>query len=118
MKKACLQSIYHACSVVSGSLQLHGLYPARLFYPWNFPGSNTGGSCHFLLQRIFLTQGMHRSLLYLLLWQADSLPLSHRGSPIKCVGRFNFFVDSSVIQIKSSGKHCVKNSNVKLCKIH
>ena len=32
--------------------------------------------CHFLLQRIFLTQG---SNLHLLRWQADSLPPSHLG---------------------------------------
>ena len=35
---------------------------------------------HFLLQGIFLTQG---SNLHLLHWQADSLPLSHQGSPKK-----------------------------------
>ena len=34
--------------------------------------------CHFLLQGIFLTQG---SNLFSLYWQADSLPLSHHGSP-------------------------------------
>ena len=33
--------------------------------------------CHFLLQRIFLTQG---SNLCLLRWQVDSLPSSHQGS--------------------------------------
>ena len=31
--------------------------------------------CHFLLQEIFLTQGLNPRLLCLLLWQADSLPL-------------------------------------------
>ena len=34
--------------------------------------------CHFLLQGIFLTQELNPSLLH---WQADSLPLSHLGSP-------------------------------------
>ena len=33
--------------------------------------------CHFLLQRIFLTQGSNP---HLLLWQASYLPLSHLGS--------------------------------------
>ena len=37
--------------------------------------------CHFLLQGIFLTQGLNSRLLRLLHWQADSLPLSHLGSP-------------------------------------
>ena len=44
---------------------------------WDFPVKNTGVSCHFLLQGIFLTLG---SNLHLLPWQADSLPLSHQGS--------------------------------------
>ena len=28
--------------------------------PWDFPGKNTGVCCHFLLQRIFPTQGLNR----------------------------------------------------------
>ena len=54
-------------SVVSSSLRPH-------FF---FSGKNTGMGCHFLLQRIFLTQG---SNLHLLCWQVDSLPLSHLRS--------------------------------------
>ena len=42
-----------------------------------FSGKNTGVGCHFLLQGIFLTQGSNLSLLHLLHWQVDSLPLSH-----------------------------------------
>ena len=45
------------CSVVSESLQPHGLQPARLLCPWNSPGKNSAVGCHFLLQGIFLTQG-------------------------------------------------------------
>ena len=45
-------------------LQPHGLWPARLFCPWNFPGRNIGVGCHFLLQGIFLTQGLNPSLLH------------------------------------------------------
>ena len=33
-----------SCSVVSDSLQPHGLYPAKLLCPWDFPGKNTGVS--------------------------------------------------------------------------
>ena len=36
--------------------------------------------CHFLLQGIFLTQGLNPCVLCLLSWQADSLPLHHLGS--------------------------------------
>ena len=34
------------CSVVCNSLRLHGLQPARLLFPWNSPGKNTGVGCH------------------------------------------------------------------------
>ena len=54
----------------------HGLQPTRLFCPWDSPGKNTGVACHALVQRIFLTQGSNSCLLYLLRWQAGSLPLS------------------------------------------
>ena len=37
-------------SVVSSSLWPHGLWPARLLCPWDFPGKNTGVGFHFLLQ--------------------------------------------------------------------
>ena len=56
------------CSVMSNSLRPHGQQPARLLCPWNSPGKNTGVGCHFLLQRIFQTEGsnlMHcRQILY------------------------------------------------------
>ena len=35
---------------MSDSLQPHGMWSARLLYPWNSPGKNTGVSCHALLQ--------------------------------------------------------------------
>ena len=54
------------CSVVSDSFWPHGLQPARLLCPWNFPGKNTGGGCHFLLQGIFPMQGSNLHLLCLL----------------------------------------------------
>ena len=42
-----------------GSLRPHTLQPTRLFYSWDFPGKNTGVSCHFVLQGIFLIQGLY-----------------------------------------------------------
>ena len=36
-------------TVVSDSLQSHGLQPAMLLCPWNSPGKSTGVGCHFLL---------------------------------------------------------------------
>ena len=60
-----------------------GLQPTRPLCPWNFPGKNTRVGCHFLLQGIFQTQGLNPCPLHLLLWQVDSLPLHHLGSPLK-----------------------------------
>ena len=58
------------------------LYPCNLLlYPCDFPGKNTGVGCHFLLERIFPTQGSNARLLHLLHWRVDSLPLSRLGSP-------------------------------------
>ena len=35
-----------SCSVMSDSLRPHGLQPARLLHPWDFPGKSTGVGCH------------------------------------------------------------------------
>ena len=51
-------------SVVFDVLQHVGLEPAKLLCPWDFPGRNTGLGCHFLLQRIFLTQESYPCLLH------------------------------------------------------
>ena len=45
-------------SIVSGSLQPHGWWLARLLCSWDSPGKNTGVGCHSLLQRIFQTQDL------------------------------------------------------------
>ena len=60
-----------SCSVVSDSLQPHGLHSA-----WNSPGQNTGVDSLSLLQGIFPTQGWNPGLPHCrwLLYQ-----LSHRG---------------------------------------
>ena len=51
-------------SVMPDSFQPHGLQPARLLCPWDFPDRNTGVGCHFLLQGIFPTQGSNPGLLH------------------------------------------------------
>ena len=80
-----------ACSVLSDSLQPHGLQLTRFPRPWDFLGKNTGLCCHFLLQGIFPTQALNPCLLN---WQADSLPLSHQHTS-------NF---SHVIEVSVSAK--------------
>ena len=49
-------------SVMSKSLQSHGLLPTRLLCPWNSPGKNTGVGSHSLLQGIFPTQGSNQGV--------------------------------------------------------
>ena len=56
-------SVSCSFSVVSHSLQHHGLQSTRLLPLWDFPGKNTGMGCHFLLQGILLTQGSNPYLL-------------------------------------------------------
>ena len=74
---------FFSCSVISNSLCPHGLWTPRLPCPWDFPGKNTGVGCYFLLLGIFSTQGSNPCFQH---WQADSLPLSHQGSPEKMRG--------------------------------
>ena len=50
-------------SVVSDSWRPHGRQPARLLCPWDSPGKITGVGSHFLLQGIFLTQGINSTSL-------------------------------------------------------
>ena len=64
MLHACVnmyESVSH--SVVSKSFQLHGL-KHQLLCPWTSPFKNTGVVCHFLLQGIFVTQGLNPGLLH------------------------------------------------------
>ena len=67
---------------MSDFLQPYDLESTRLLCPWDSPGKNIEVGCLALLQRIFLTQGSNLSLLGLLHWQVDSLPLTPPGKPI------------------------------------
>ena len=71
-------------SVVSDSLQPHGLYS-----PWNSPGQNTGVGSLSLLQGIFSTQGSNPGLPHCrqILYQ-----LSRRGGPAS-EGKGCYFVE-------------------------
>ena len=64
LRLLCLTSLCVSCLVMSNSLLSHGLQPARLLCPWDFPGKKTGVGCHFLLQGFFLTQGLNLGLLH------------------------------------------------------
>ena len=78
----CVCPVTQSCLTLCESMDC---YSIRLLCPWDFPGKNTGVSCHFPLQGIFPTQGLNPCLLCLLHWQADSLLLSHLGRHVRCV---------------------------------
>ncbi|XP_060275200.1 AFG1-like ATPase isoform X1 [Ovis aries] len=48
--------------------------PPRGLYVYGDVGRNTGVGCYFLLQEIFLTQGLNPHLLHLLHWRANAPP--------------------------------------------
>ena len=78
LKQPMKESENVSCSVVSDSLQPHGLQPARFLCPWNSSGANSGvGSCS-LLRGIFPTQGSNPGLLHC---RQILYHLSLQGSP-------------------------------------
>ena len=60
-------------SVMSNSLQHHGLYS-----PWNSPGQNTRVGSHFLLQGIFQTQRLNQGFPH---YRQILYQLSQKGNP-------------------------------------
>ena len=78
------------------------MQPTSVLCLWNSPGKNIGMGCHFLLQGIFLTQGLNLGLLH---WQADSLQLSHLGSPLRMLrteeSQIQFSPDTPYFRIES-----------------
>ena len=70
--------ILYVCALSHVQLSVNPwIVAARVLCPWNFPGKNTRGHCHFL----FLTQGIFLAQICLLHWQADCLPPCHLRSP-------------------------------------
>ena len=63
--------IFPLLRFLSHSLGPHGLQPAKLFYPWTFPGNNAGVGCHSLLHGDLPDPGIKPGSPPL---QADSLP--------------------------------------------
>ena len=79
----CVSILFHFAFVVLANQSCLTLCnpvdykPTRFFHPWDFPGKNTGVDFHFLLQEIFLTQGLNLGLLYC---RQMFYSLSHQGS--------------------------------------
>ena len=70
------ESVSH--SVMFNSLQPHGLQPSRLL-SMEFSRQDPGVGSHFLLQRVFLTQGLKLGLLH---YRQIPYHLNHQGSPV------------------------------------
>ena len=85
-------------SVISYSLQSHGLQPTRLLCPWDSPDKNTGVCCHALLQRTFPTQRLN---LHLPHCRWIPYRLSHQGSPQCCQFPSAKQVNFRICEVKS-----------------
>ena len=55
-------SFFFFFSIFWWMLAIWSLVPLPFLNPWDFPSKNTGVVCHFLLQGIFLTQGLNLGL--------------------------------------------------------
>ena len=67
------------CSVVSNSLQTHGLQPTRHLCPWGFSRQEYRSGLPCSPPGDLLTQGSNPCLSCLLHWQAGSLPFAPPG---------------------------------------
>ena len=94
-----------SCSVVSHSLQPHGLWLARLLCTWNFPGQNTGVGSLSLLQGIFPTQGLNPGLPHCrwILYH-----LSHQGSSIILEWAIYPFSLKGPLLLQRNRVYCIK----------
>ena len=92
------ESVSH--SVVSSALQLHRLQLARVLYPWDSPGKNTGVGCHSLLQGNFPTQRSNPGLLHC---RQILYGLSHKGSPYFIINLLQNKVKFTVYKINKQG---------------
>ena len=78
----CLEILWCGGLVAKLCLRPHRLQLARLLCLRDFPGKNTGVSCHFLLQGIFLIQTSSADLLHCRrspAFQADSIQAEPPG---------------------------------------
>ena len=97
---------------MSNSLRPHGPEPARLLSPCSSSGKNTGMGCHFILQRIFLTQGSNpgllhsRQILYHLNHQSQESITPKIFPNTEILWLLDKFVDTSIIiqRLKAGGE--------------
>ena len=77
VKQIC-ESVSVSCSVMTDSLQPHGLQPLRLLCPWDSPGKNTTVGIHSLFPGIFPFQRSNPDLPHC---KESLYHLNHQGKP-------------------------------------
>ena len=75
---ACVCAVAQSCPTLCDSMDCK---PVRLLGPWDFLGKTTGVGCHFLLQGIFLTQGLNPHPLYCRGFFTTEPPVNHHYIP-------------------------------------
>ena len=90
----------------------HGLYPAWLLHPWDFPAKNTGMHCHFFLQGIFPTQGLDLDLQHC---RQTLYHLSHQGTREETEG--NLFGCISLLILEAESPKIVARNKDNLCEM-
>ena len=93
-----------SCSVVSDSLQPHGLQPTSLLHPWDFPGKSTGVECHCLLHSWVREQYLYFSITEFKMWTKITL-LIDVYNDVKCI-RFSNLKDFLLIASKRIDFRC------------
>ena len=110
----CAQSCLTLCNPMPQGLEL--LIGARQAFLYiKFSNKHTGVGCHFLLQRIFLTQELNLHLLRLLHWKVKSSPLRHLGSPRYFIKKFKYITSKNIVnEIYSLHRLICKKKKLKI----
>ena len=89
-------------------LWLHGLEPTRLLCPWNFPGKNSGMSCHFLLQWFISITHTHiythiyTDIVIIQVYKRNTFYLGENILNLKCISNMKMLIDEDKLCISSS----------------
>ena len=60
----CESEVAQLCPTLCDPMDCSPMDCSLSLCPWDFPGNSTGVDCHFLLQGIFLTQGLNPGIPY------------------------------------------------------
>ena len=101
--------VFQSCPTLCNTMDY--IQPARLLYPRNSPGKNTGACCHSHFQGFFLTHGSNLGLLHCML---IIYHLSHQGSPKKHIKlKILFLILKSLVLAISFAKTKIQNKQDK-----